>query len=88
MYDARDVRVVHIIRELYSRTLLCDHNVMAKNEIPELRQLRDDYDKARERLLASIHRYLAAGRGPSEIGRSVDWTREYIAKIRDGKVND
>ena len=61
---------------------------MAKEEIPELRALRDEYDRARKNLFAGIRKHLAAGRGPSEIGRSVDWSREYIAKIRDGKVND
>ncbi|MEV4246927.1 hypothetical protein AB0J63_26380 [Streptosporangium canum] len=61
---------------------------MAKDEIPELRKLRDAYDEARSALFAGIRKHLAEGRGPSEIGRSVDWSREYIAKIRDGKVND
>jgi hypothetical protein len=61
---------------------------MAKEEIPELRKLRDDYDRARAALFAGIRKHLSEGRGPSEIGRSVDWSREYIAKIRDGKVKD
>ncbi|MEU6725578.1 hypothetical protein ABZ917_17875 [Nonomuraea wenchangensis] len=61
---------------------------MAKEEIPELRKLRDDYDRARAALFAGIRKHLSEGRGPSEIARSVDWTREYIAKIRDGKVRD
>lgn len=61
---------------------------MVKDEIPELRQLRDDYDNARKALMAGIRKHLAAGETPSRIGRSVDWTREYIAKIRDGKVSD
>lgn len=61
---------------------------MAREEIPELRKLRDDYDRARTALFAGIREHLKAGRGPSEIARSVDWTREYIAKIRDGKVRD
>ena len=59
---------------------------MAKEEIPELRELRDAYDRARANLFAGIHKHLKEGRGPSEIARSVDWSREYIAKIRDGKV--
>lgn len=50
--------------------------------------LRRDVNAARAALFAGIRKYLAEGRGPSEIGRSVDWTREYIAKIRDGKVKD
>jgi hypothetical protein len=57
-----------------------------KDEIPELRKLRDEYDKARERLLAGIKEHLAEGQTPSRIARSVDWSREYIAKIRDGKA--
>ncbi len=61
---------------------------MARDEIPELRELRDAYDKARAALFAGIRAHLKAGRGPSEIGRSVDWSREYIAKIRDGKAKD
>lgn len=61
---------------------------MAKDEIPELRELRDAYDKARVALMAGIREQLASGETPSRIGRSVDWSREYIAKIRDGKVKD
>lgn len=61
---------------------------MAKEEIPELRKLRNEYDRARANLFAGIRKHLKEGRGPSEIGRSVDWSREYIAKIRDGKVQD
>lgn len=59
---------------------------MAKDEIPRLRKLRTDYDKARERLLAGIKDELDQGQTPSRIARSVDWSREYIAKIRDGKT--
>lgn len=61
---------------------------MAKSEIPELRSLRSDYDRARRRLFAGIRKYLELGHGPTEIGRSVDFTREHIANIRDGKVKD
>lgn len=61
---------------------------MAKTEIPELRGLRNAYDEARRQLLAGIHKHLAEGRALTEIGRSVDWSREYIAQIRDGKVKD
>lgn len=59
---------------------------MTKDEIPELRKLRDEYDTARERLFAGIKEQLERGEGPSRIARSVDWSREYIAKIRDGKT--
>jgi hypothetical protein len=61
---------------------------MAKDEIPELRALREEYDRARTALFAGIYRYLANGEGLSRIGRSVDWSREYIARIRDGKVKE
>lgn len=69
-------------------TLLCHHAVMAKTEIPELRKLRTEYDEARSRLLAGIHKYLDSDHTLAEIGRSVDWSSGYIAQIRDGKVTD
>lgn len=53
-----------------------------------IESLRRDMNAARAALFAGIREHLKAGRGPSEIGRSVDWSREYIAKIRDGKVKD
>lgn len=56
-----------------------------KSEIPELRKLRDEYDAARQRLLAGIHKYFRLGHGPAEIGRSVDWSDKYVAKIRDDR---
>lgn len=59
---------------------------MAKDEIPELRTLRDEYDRARKRLMAGIRKSIADGESLAKIGRSVDWSREYIAKIRDGKA--
>jgi hypothetical protein len=58
---------------------------MAKSEDPELRKLRNDYDKARAKLLAAI-RVKAAPQGPvpvAMVARSVDWSREYVAQIRD-----
>lgn len=61
---------------------------MAKDEFPELRELRDTYDEARARLFSGIRRYLDQGESLAKIGRSVDWSREYIAKIRDGKTGD
>ncbi|MFI6788604.1 hypothetical protein ACIBG4_14870 [Nonomuraea sp. NPDC050383] len=61
---------------------------MAKDEIPELRTLREEYDRARTALFAGIYKHLALGEGLSRIGRSVDWSREYIARIRDGKVKE
>lgn len=61
---------------------------MDKTEVPELRRLRTQYDKARARLLAGIRKAFEDGHGPSEVARSVDFSREYVAQIRDGKVKE
>lgn len=63
---------------------------MAKDEIEHLRKLRDEYDRARAALMQGIKDEIEArnGKDMALIGRSVDWSREYIAKIRDGKVKD
>lgn len=55
---------------------------MARDEIPELRALRDEYDRARDALMAAIHEQLDKGESNARIARSVDWSREYIARIR------
>jgi hypothetical protein len=55
---------------------------MARDEIPELRELRDEYDRARDALMAAIHKHLDQGESNARIARSVDWSREYIARIR------
>ncbi|MFF3891772.1 hypothetical protein ACFYY3_00930 [Streptomyces sp. NPDC001812] len=55
---------------------------MARDEIPELRALRDEYDRARDALMAAIHKHLDDGEPNARIARSVDWSREYIARIR------
>lgn len=55
---------------------------VARDEITELRDLRDDYDRARDALMKGIHKAIDAGETNARIARSVDWTREYIAKIR------
>lgn len=55
---------------------------MARDEIPELRQLRDEYDRARDALMAGIHEQLDLGESNARIARSVDWSREYVARIR------
>jgi hypothetical protein len=47
---------------------------------------RKRYDSARKRLFDLIRQALSEGTGPSEIGRRAGFTREYIAKIRDGKT--
>ncbi|MFF0862321.1 hypothetical protein ACFYUV_11255 [Nonomuraea sp. NPDC003560] len=61
---------------------------MAKDEIPELRELRDAYDQARAALFAGIREQIGKGESLAKIGRSVDWSREYIGKIRDGKATE
>jgi hypothetical protein len=43
-------------------------------------------DAGRSELLAAIHEALALGRGPSRIGRYARWSRDYVAKIRDGNA--
>lgn len=55
---------------------------VARDEIPELRVLRDEYDRARDALMAGINKALDEGQTNARIARSVDWTREYIAKLR------
>lgn len=55
---------------------------MARDEITELRHLRDEYDRARDALMAAIGKHLDAGESNARIARSVDWSREYIARIR------
>lgn len=49
-----------------------------------IEQARAAYDKARARLFATIRDALADDVGPSQIARKSKFTREYIAKIRDG----
>jgi len=61
---------------------------MAKDELDEIASARREYDTARRKLMAKIRIGLEAGHGPSAVGRAARWTREYIAKIRDGKVKD
>lgn len=61
---------------------------MARDEIPELRALRDDYDRARRRLLDGIRKYLELGHKRSRIARSVDWSHPYVTKIGKGEVKE
>jgi hypothetical protein len=61
---------------------------MARDEITELRQLRDEYDRARDALMAAIHKHLDQGESNARIARSVDWSREYIARIRKDRETD
>ncbi|MFE3031561.1 hypothetical protein ACFXKY_07920 [Streptomyces canus] len=46
---------------------------------------RADYDRARTKLFTAIRAALEDGVGPSAIARPSKFTREYVAKIRDGK---
>lgn len=55
---------------------------MARDEIPELRALRDEYDRARDALMAAIYKHLDLGEPNARIARSVDWSREYIARMK------
>lgn len=55
---------------------------VARDENPKLRALRDDWDRARDALMAGIYEAMDDGETNARIARSVDWTREYVAKIR------
>ena len=61
---------------------------MTEKEIPRLKELADKRREVDAQLIAAIREELDArgGRGLSLIARSVGWTPQYIAKIRDGKV--
>lgn len=57
--------------------------------IQKIKRARAEYDKgeaARIKLFALIREGLADGMGPSALARASGFTREYIAKIRDGKT--
>ena len=47
---------------------------------------RKKMDDGRADLLAAIRDALEIKRSPSRIGRHAKWSRDYIAKIRDGKA--
>jgi hypothetical protein len=76
--------------QLGSRSELCNHRDMQTDEPDEmdrrLSRARKRYDDAHGSLLAAVREALAEGRRPSRIARHVGWSREYIAKIRDGKT--
>lgn len=57
-------------------------HVVARDEIAELRALRDEYDRARDALMTGIYRHMDRGETNARIARSVDWSREYVARIR------
>ncbi len=51
-----------------------------------IERARKRLDTAHADLMAAIREALGAGRGPSRIARHAGWTKEYVAKIRDGKT--
>ena len=65
--------------------------------LEQIRQARTAYDRARARLFREIRAAFDEGGklpegqrrklGPSAIHRASGFTREYIAKIRDGKAD-
>ncbi|WP_432003970.1 hypothetical protein [Streptomyces sioyaensis] len=50
-----------------------------------VRQAKSAYDQGRLAFFDAIKKALAVGVGPSDLSRDSGFTREYIAKIRDGK---
>lgn len=50
-----------------------------------VRDARARYDAVRRELFVAIRAALSGGVGPSQIARESNFTREYVAKIRDGK---
>lgn len=52
----------------------------------KIERARRRLDTAHADLIAAIREALGGGRGPSRIARHAGWTKEYIAKIRDGKT--
>ena len=52
----------------------------------KIERARRRLDTAHTDLMEAIREALDGGRGPSRIARHAGWTKEYIAKIRDGKT--
>ncbi|MFJ5680286.1 hypothetical protein [Streptomyces sp. NPDC093097] len=50
-----------------------------------VREAKAAYDQARSHFFDAIKQALAVGVGPSDLSRDSGFTREYVAKIRDGK---
>jgi len=67
-----------------------------EDRLERIRKARTEYDRARTRLFREIKEGLTEGDalpedrkrelGPSAISYASSFTREYIAKIRDGKT--
>lgn len=68
-----------------------------EERLERIRKARVEYDRARLRLFREISDGITEGEalpwtekrklGPSAIGRAAGFTREYIAKIRDGRAD-
>lgn len=56
--------------------------------MPELRRLTLAYKAAHRDLADSVVAELASGGDEDRIARSVDWSREYIARIRKEREAD
>lgn len=56
--------------------------IVVRDEIESLRVRRDKFDAARADLMAEIHAAFERGEKDARIARSVDWSREYIGKLR------
>ncbi len=61
---------------------MSDHQTQHREAV---REAKAAYDKARTAFFTAIKQALTAGIGPSDLARDSGFTREYIAKIRDGK---
>lgn len=56
--------------------------IVVRDEIESLRVRRDKFDAARDDLMADIYAAFERGESNARIARSVDWSREYIGKLR------
>ena len=55
-------------------------------QLARIARARSRMDRARADLFAEIRTALDAGTRPSRIARAAEFSREYIARIRDGKT--
>lgn len=56
--------------------------IVVRDEIDDLRGRRDQFDTAKAALMAGIYAAFERGESNARIARSVDWSREYIGKLR------
>ena len=54
--------------------------------LARIRKARSRLDRARADLFSEIRVALGEGTQPSKIARAAEFSREYIAKIRDGRT--